>query len=125
MYFKLYLVICNLLISLIMVVFGIIFEKHTPKNINGLYGYRTTMSMKNKDTWEFAHQYCGKLWKKIGFIILIPSLLVTFVSFTMNDNMQSIVSVALVSIQTIILIVAIVPVEKELKKHFDENGNRK
>ena len=35
--------------------------KKAPKEINSVFGYRTSMSMKNKDTWEFAHKYCGKV----------------------------------------------------------------
>ena len=29
---------------------------------NGIFGYKTEMSMKNQDTWDFANQYSGKLW---------------------------------------------------------------
>lgn len=25
--------------------------------------------MQHKDTWNFAHHYCGKLWKMIGVIV--------------------------------------------------------
>ena len=28
--------------------------------INDAFGYRTTRSMKNQETWRFAHQYSGK-----------------------------------------------------------------
>ena len=37
-----------------------------PKNINNIFGYRTGLSMINKDTWIFAHEYCGKLWLKVS-----------------------------------------------------------
>ena len=40
-------------------------SKYPPKEINGIIGYRTTMSRKNMDTWKFAHDYCGKLWLKL------------------------------------------------------------
>ena len=42
--------VCNLLVPLLMVIFGRIMYKHAPKSINGIYGYRTSMSMKNEDT---------------------------------------------------------------------------
>ena len=45
--------------------------KHCPKHINGMLGYRTTRSMKNMDTWKFAHDYCGKLWWKIGWVMIL------------------------------------------------------
>lgn len=35
---------------------GIFLTVHDPKNINGLIGYRTSRSMRNMDTWNFAHE---------------------------------------------------------------------
>ncbi len=55
-----FMLIVNLTAPLIMVVFGILFLKNPPKNINSVFGYRTTMSMKDMDTWGFAHKYCGR-----------------------------------------------------------------
>lgn len=60
----------------IMIFAGWMMWKHCPKNINGLVGYRTTRSMKNMDTWQFAHDFCGRLWWKIGFVMLAGSALV-------------------------------------------------
>ena len=68
--FWIFMLIMDLLIPFTMIGFGYIFLKKAPKNINTLFGYRTTMSMKNKDTWEFAHKYCGKLWYVWGMILL-------------------------------------------------------
>ena len=63
--FGIFMLLMDLLIPLTMVVFGKMFMTKSPKNINAVFGYRTTMSMKNKDTWEFAHKYCGKRRLKI------------------------------------------------------------
>ena len=50
------------LLPFTMIGFGRYFMKKAPKEINSVFGYRTSMSMKNKDTWEFSHKYCGKVW---------------------------------------------------------------
>lgn len=63
---------------LLMIIFGAIFRKAAPKKINSLYGYRTTMSMKNRDTWEFAHHYFGRIWFKTGLVLLAVSVLSLF-----------------------------------------------
>ncbi|ACO86704.1 SdpI family protein [Clostridium botulinum] len=123
--FKIFIIVCNLIIPVIMLFFGVRFRKHGPKNINGIYGYRTSMSMKNKDTWEFAHQYCGRLWIKLGLIMLTISIIVSVLVFTYVDEAQGIIDLILVTIQTIALIVSIFPVEKALKNNFDGNGNRR
>lgn len=122
---KIFIFICNLIIPIIMLFFGMKFKNNSPKNINGIYGYRTSMSMKNKETWDFAHQYCGLLWIRLGFIMLVISIICSLIVFTFNDKVQGIIDFIVVIIQTIALIVSIFPVEKELKKNFDENGDRR
>lgn len=64
--FWIFMTISNLLIPVIMMVFGKIFTEHPPTSINSIYGYRTAMSKKNQDTWDFAHAYCGRLWKRLA-----------------------------------------------------------
>ena len=59
--FWIFMLIMVLLIPLMMIGFGRLFLKKAPGTINAAFGYRTSMSMKNKDTWEFAHRYCGRL----------------------------------------------------------------
>jgi uncharacterized membrane protein len=122
---EIFLFSCNLLVPIIMLLFGIKLRKHEPKNINGIYGYRTTMSMKNKETWKFANQYCGLVWEKIGAIMLILSIIISVIALTRNYNVQGNICGILVTIQSLVLVASIFPVEKELKKNFDENGNRK
>ena len=50
--------------------------KHADGNINYFIGYRSSLSLKNKDTWKFANEDCGKRWLKIGKIMLVPTILV-------------------------------------------------
>jgi len=57
--FWLFMLINNLIVPAIMIGIGRIFVSHPPKKINGIYGYRTKRSMKNNETWRFAHHYCA------------------------------------------------------------------
>ena len=68
--FWIFMLICVLLIPFTMIGFGRYFIKKAPKEINYAFGYRTSMSMKNKETWIFAHTYCGRLWLISGLIML-------------------------------------------------------
>lgn len=117
--------VCNLLMPLIMLIGGYCMYRKPPKEINGLVGYRTTMSKKNKDTWKFAHDYCGRLWIKLGFILLIPTILVQIPFVHSSENAIGIVALIVEAVQLTILIGSIVPVEKALKRTFDENGDRR
>ena len=67
--------------------------KHCPKKINGVVGYRTRMSMINMDTWEFAHEYAGKLWWKAGVGLLGPTLLIHIPFYGASDNTMGILSI--------------------------------
>lgn len=115
----------NLLIPTMMLFFGFSFTKHAPKNINYIYGYRTSMSMKNQDTWQFAHNYCGKLWRNAGLTLLIITVALGLV--TMKSDIAVIENVTMILVITQILVVvgSIIPVEHALKNTFDSDGNRK
>ena len=73
--FWLFCTASSLLIPLVMLFFGRRFLTKPPKSINSLYGYRTARSMKNQQTWDFAHRVCGKLWSRAGAVMLPLSLL--------------------------------------------------
>lgn len=66
MWFWWFIFVFDLLIPVLMILSGKAMQNHCPKNINGMIGYRTPRSMKNMDTWKYAHEYCGGLWQKTG-----------------------------------------------------------
>ena len=124
-WFWIFMLIMDLLIPLTMLGFGKMFLNKAPQNINAFFGYRTTMSMKNKDTWEFAHKFCGKLWLKSG-LVLLPMSAISLL-FVFNKSIDTIANVGLIIsvIQVIYLVGSIIPTEIALKKVFDQNGKRK
>lgn len=77
MWFWWFMLVCDLLIPILMIIAGNMMWKHSPEK-NWVIGYRTTRSMKNTDTWKYAQDYCGRIWWKIGWIMLFPSLVVHF-----------------------------------------------
>lgn len=125
MWFWWFMLVCDLLIPLVMVIAGWMMWKHCPKKINTIYGYRTKRSMMNMDTWEFAHDYCGQLWFKMGLIMLIPSALIFVPFYNSNEDVIGVVGSVLCMIQLVALIVAIFPTEKALKNTFNDDGTRK
>ncbi len=36
-----------------------LFSQRRPRQVNSMFGYRTARSMKNEDTWKFAHRHCA------------------------------------------------------------------
>lgn len=122
--FWIFMFCLDLLIPAIMIVLGALFMKGAPKKINYTYGYRTAMSMKNRDTWEFAHRHCGKLWFATGLIESIPSALAMILIVNRGEAIVSIVGVVICLLQTALILVLGIPTERALKKNFDKDGNR-
>lgn len=125
MWFWIFMFICDLIIPLLMILFGRIMLKHPPKNINGIYGYRTSMSMKNMDTWNFAHRVCGALWWRIGWVMLVLSALIQLLFINKGVKTVGVMGGILCTVQCVILILSIIPVEKALKGNFHRDGTRK
>ena len=123
--FWIFMLALNLLFPDIMIVSGGYFMKKAPKEINYIFGYRTNMSMKNKDTWEFAHKYMGKLWFRLGWLLIPISVIPMLFVIGKGENIVGTAGTAVMFIDLIILIAPIFPTEKALKNTFDKDGNRK
>lgn len=115
----------DLLIPLIMIGFGTFLAKNPPKEIGGIYGYRTSMSMKNKDTWEFAHHHWGKTGRASGWAMLVVSVITMLLVIGKNENTILTVGTIVIMVQPAAIIATIFPTERALKETFDEDGNRK
>lgn len=124
-FFWIFMLIMDLLVPCMMIGFGKLFLNKAPKNINYTFGYRTTMSMKNQDTWQFAHKYCGRLWF-IGGLILLPVSIIPLLC-VLGREIESIAAVGTVICfaQIVPLVGSIIPTEIALKRAFDKNGKRK
>ena len=110
---------------LIMIIFGYVFAHKAPEKINWLYGYRTRRSMMNMDTWSYAHRYIGKLWQVMGFVILLVTVIVMLLVMRKDKDMIGLAGGVLTALQLIPLIGSLFVTESELKKTFDESGNRR
>lgn len=123
--FWLFMLAMGLLFPAIMIMFGAVFAKTAPKKINYIFGYRTDMSMKNRDTWEFAHKYIGKLWFRLGLLLIPITMIPMLFVIGRTENIVGAVGLVVSFINTVALIVPIFFTEKALNRNFDKDGNRK
>lgn len=123
--FWIFMFMMDLLIPLTMIGFGKGFLKAVPREINAIYGYRTAMSMKNRDTWTFAHNYYGKLWYRGGVVLLPISVMVMLLVIGKSEDMIGTVGGILCGMQMVPLLLPIIFTEKALKRTFDKEGNRR
>ncbi len=120
-----FMLLIDLLIPAIMIFAGWMMEKHCPKKINSIIGYRTERSMKNMDTWHFANEYCGRLWQKLGWRMLPVSMLPVLLTIGAQENVIALIGLMICMLQCISLIASIFPTERALKERFCEDGTRK
>ena len=125
MWFWWFMFICNMLYSVTMIVAGWFMWKHSPKKINSVVGYRSKRSMINMDTWKFAHENCGKRWWKIGWIMLVPTILIQIPFYGKSDDLIGWIGLGICIVECTILLVSIIPTEKALKEAFTEDGIRR
>ena len=123
--FWIFMLAMNLLFPLIMIVIGRYFMKKSPKEINYIFGYRTNMSMKNKDTWDFAHKYFGKRWFRLGWLLIPISVIPMLFVIGKGEDIIGTVGMVVMVIDLILLIAPIFPTERALKKIFDKDGNKR
>ena len=120
--FWIYMMLMDILIPVIMVIFGGIFRKKTPVDINYIFGYRTKRSMKNNMTWNFAHAYCGKLWFIIGSAIIPISILAMLPVTGKDEDTIGWVGAAILIAQMVIIVITVIMTERKLKITFDDYG---
>ncbi len=99
--------------------------KNPPKEINDVMGYRTKRAKKNKDTWAFAHDCCGRLWMKLGLVLFISTDIVQMLFLHADDDAIGIMTLVVESVQLGVMLGSIRHVDNELKRTFDQNGIRK
>ena len=72
--------------------------------------------MKNKDTWEFAHKYCGKVWYVCGMVMLPITVIFMLLVIGKNEDCVGSIGGIICDVQLIPLIGSILPTEIALKR---------
>lgn len=125
-WYQIILFLLGITVPLLILIFGVLMIVRPPRDVKTIVAYRSTMSLKNRDTWYFAHAVCGKLWCVLGVLLLLLSALAQFLILrTGNETLLTISTIALAVIQTLALIGTLPIVERRLKKAFHSNGRRR
>ena len=123
--FWLFTLATALLIPGCMIGFGRHFRDHPPGEINGGYGYRTARSMRNRQTWEFAHAYSGRFWVRAGRPTLAVSLVWMALLFGRDIGTVGKLGTILSGIQLIPFLAVIPATERALRREFDNFGRKR
>lgn len=120
--FWIFMFCCTLLIPIIMIIAGNSMRLGKFKTINYIVGYRTRRSMKNQQTWDYAHRECGRLWVRWGVLMLVPAAVIMLLLLGKEIPTIGTVGGIFTVLQMIPLFLSIAIVEKKLREKFDENG---
>lgn len=114
-----------LIIPAMMIISGLFLWKLPPSQPNGIIGYRSAYSLKNKDTWAFAQENSGKRSVRVGAAMLALSVAAALSLSGAGLSASGTISIVFMTIQLLILLASFIPTEVALRRTFDENGNRK
>ena len=120
--FWIFMLVIALLLPGIMVLFGQVFLRRPPQQINGVYGYRTRRSMASQAAWDFAHRTCGRLWFAWGLVLLPVSAALMLPVLGRAEDVVGLWGTVLVVLQLVLLFLTLGLTERALKRHFDEAG---
>ena len=121
------MLVMNLLTPLVMIIYGRVFEKKPPKIARSkfAFGYRTVMSMRNEETWEYAHRFFGKLWFRFGIAVGLISIIVLFFFIGKDKDTVGFAGMIICYVQIVGMLLPCIPTELALRRNFDKNGKRK
>lgn len=115
-------VIASAAVPLVSVIFGLILRK-AALPVNSFFGYRTRLSQRNEVTWSFEQKTAGRLMIAFGAPMIVVSLLAgIFAVKRLDGDGKFWALIALVAVQTAVIALINLQVERRLKAAFDDNG---
>ena len=123
--FKVIMLISVAFIPLLLIVIGKIFEKYPSKEPNIAIGFRTKLSMMNKETWDYAQRLFPKAWISLGRILLPLSLIILFLLYREDKDYTGNLALILMLVQVVLMLGSILYVNLKLKAAFNSDGSRK
>lgn len=112
-------------IPLLLIVIGKIFDKYPIKEPNIAIGFRTKLSMMNKETWDYAQRLFPKAWISLGRIMLPLSLIILFLLYSEDKDYTGNLVLILMLVQEALLLGSIFYIDLKLKNIFNSDGSRK
>jgi len=120
--FWIFMMVMCLLLPAVMLAAGAYYRSRSPGRINAFIGYRTARSMKNDRTWAFAHRTFGRLWWRLGWLALAASVVPMLCVLGRGEDAVGLAGTVVELAQLALVIWSIFPVERALKRNFDDCG---
>lgn len=123
--YKVIMLISVSFVPLVLIITAAFFKKYPSKEPNIAVGFRTKMSMMNKDTWDYAQRLFPLYWIKLGRLLLPTSIAVLFLLYSDDNDYTGRVVIVLMIIQVLLMLGSAAYVNLKLKETFNNDGTRK
>lgn len=123
---KIIIAVCDMLLPLTMLGLGLMIWLTKP-GYGDAFGYRTTRSLKSKETWVRAQELFGNLCTKsyavLSFLTLLSGVAIIIAD---ADDLALTIAVNAVNLVNFIALFVIIGItDGTVKREFDKDGNRK
>ncbi len=111
------------LVGVIFMLAGWLQLKYPPEKINGLYGYRTQLSMKNQHNWDEGNRFSAKLLAWVGFWLVIAGYFITGVLLLFkNKEIRLALNIPLLILSAVTTVIILFnKTERHLERFEQEN----
>ena len=119
-------VIClYFVVPIILMMIGALTHSLPPRKINMLYGYRSPMSMKNQDTWDFAQDFFNNKIAILGVIQALLGVFAILASYILLPAHIMLVAYIGCGLEVASIIVLGLVTEHQLNQYFNKDGTTK
>ena len=109
-------------LSLLVLIFGLLFRQGMPKGRNGSFGIRIPATMRSEETWRFAHDLAGKIMTPAGAVLCLLTVGLCF--FSSGEVMKA-AGIAIPVVCVLVILLTTVYVARRINREFDRFGRRR
>lgn len=109
-------------LSLLVLIFGLLFRRGMPKRRNGSFGIRIPATMRSDETWRFAHDLAGKIMTPAGIVLC---LLTAALSCFSSGKVRQAANMAIPLSCVLVIIATTIYVARRIDREFDHYGRRR
>lgn len=117
-----YALVIVLALPLIIAAYGWLMVHHPSRKRLWSFGYGSPLSRESQEAWDFAQDYCGRCFMKIGVIVIIPAFLSLFLVTDAEADTIALLMIAVIVLEMVCMMAALPLTERALKRKF---GNRR
>ena len=112
----------DLIAPIVMIIIGRILKK-SGRSMRSKLAFRTKMAKKNRNTWKYAHNFCGNFLLNMGGILIISSLYMLLLICEKDPSDIAVIAKTTCLLQSVSILIPFGFTELALRIKFDSNGN--